>query len=74
MDEIIGGIPMAVSYDKLWVILNERKMMKTDLIRAAKISTNAMAKLGKNEDVRVGVLVKICETLGCKLDDIVDIV
>ena len=74
MDEIIGGKPMAVSYDKLWVILNERKMMKTDLIRAAKISTNAMAKLGKNEDVRVGVLVKICETLGCKLDDIVDIV
>ena len=56
---------MAVSYDKLWVILNERKMMKTDLIRAAKISTNAMAKLGKNEDVRIGVLVKICETLGC---------
>ena len=69
-----GGKPMAVSYDKLWVILNERKMMKTDLIRAAKISTNAMAKLGKNEDVRVGVLVKICETLDCKLDDIVDIV
>ena len=65
---------MAVSYDKLWVILNERKMMKTDLIRAAKISTNAMAKLGKNEDVRVGVLVKICETLDCKFDDIVDIV
>ena len=64
---------MAVSYDKLWVILSERKMMKTDLIRAAKISTNAMAKLGKNEDVRVGVLVKICETLDCKLDDIVDI-
>ena len=69
-----GGKPMAVSYDKLWVILNEREMMKTDLIRAAKISTNAMAKLGKNEDVRVGVLVKICETLDCKLDDIVDIV
>ena len=69
-----GGKPMAVSNDKLWVILNEREMMKTDLIRAAKISTNAMAKLGKNEDVRVGVLVKICETLDCKLDDIVDIV
>lgn len=69
-----GDKSMAVSYDKLWAILNERKMMKTDLIRAAKISTNAMAKLGKNEDVRVGVLVKICETLDCKLDDIVDIV
>ena len=48
--------------------------MKTDLIRAAKISTNAMAKLGKNEDVRVGVLVKICTYLNCKIDDIMDIV
>lgn len=38
------------------------EMMKTDLSTAAKISTNAMAKFGKNEDVRVGVLVKICET------------
>lgn len=44
---------MAVNYDKLWGILNERGMMKTELIREAKISTNAMAKLGRNEDVRV---------------------
>ena len=64
---------MAVNYDKLWAILKEREMLKTDLIKAAKISTNAMAKLGKNEDVRVGVLVKICENLDCKLDDIVEI-
>ena len=65
---------MRVNYDKLWVILNERGMMKTELVRAAKISTNAMAKLGRNEDVRVQVLVKICIALECKLDDIVDIV
>lgn len=64
---------MAINYDKLWAILKEREMLKTDLIKAAKISTNAMAKLGKNEDVRIGVLVKICETLECKLDDIVEI-
>ena len=55
---------MTVNYDKLWNILNERGMMKTELIKEAKISTNAMAKLGKNEDVRVGVLAKICVTLG----------
>lgn len=64
---------MAVNYNKLWVILKEREMLKTDLIKAAKISTNAMEKLGKNEDVRIGVLVKICETLDCKLDDIIEI-
>lgn len=64
---------MAVRYDKLWNILRERNMLKTDLIREAKITTNAMAKLGKNEDVRVEVLAKICNTLGCTLDDIIEI-
>lgn len=67
-------IKMAVNYDKLWDILNERGMMKTELIREAKISTNAMAKLGRNEDVRVVVLEKICLALDCKMDDILDIV
>lgn len=65
---------MAVDYSKLWEILNERGMMKTELIKAAQISTNAMAKLGKNEEVRIGVLAKICTTLDCKIDDIVEIV
>ena len=65
---------MPVSYNKLWKILEERKMLKTDLIKAAGISTNAMAKLGKDEDVRVGVLIEICKTLDCKLDDIMDII
>lgn len=65
---------MAVNYNKLWVILNERGMMKTELVKAARISTNAMAKLGKNEDVRVQVLAKICVALDCKLDDIVEII
>ena len=64
---------MNVNYDKLWNILNERNMLKTDLIKQAKISTNAMAKLGKNEDVRFGILVNICKALNCKIDDIVEI-
>lgn len=64
---------MQMNYEKLWVILRDRNMMKTDLIRKAGISTNAMARLGKREDVRVSVLAKICATLGCNLDDIVEI-
>lgn len=63
---------MSVNYQKLWDKLEEKNMKKTELIRTSKISTNAMAKLGKNEDVRVGVLIKICITLHCKIDDIVD--
>lgn len=62
---------MPVCYNKLWKILIDRGMSKTDLIKASKITTNAMAKLEKNEDVRVEVLVKICRTLSCTLDDIV---
>ena len=64
---------MAVSYNKLWKLLIDKNMSKTQLIKAAKISTNAMAKLGKNEDVRVEVLVKICSVLECTIDDIMDL-
>lgn len=65
---------MAVRYNKLWKLLIDKGMTKTQLIKAAGISTNAMAKLGKNEDVRVEVLVKICRTLECTMDDIMEIV
>lgn len=65
---------MAVRYNKLWKLLIDKSMTKTQLIKAAGISTNAMAKLGKNEDVRVEVLVKICRTLECTMDDIMEIV
>lgn len=65
---------MAVCYNKLWKILIDRGISKTELIKSAKISTNAMAKLGKNEDVRVEVLVKICGVLNCSIDDILEII
>lgn len=65
---------MAVCYNKLWHIMIDRNMSKTQLIKEAGITTNAMAHLGKNEDVRVEVLAKICIALGCTMDDIVDVV
>lgn len=67
-------VVMVVSYTKLWKLLIDKNMSKTQLIKDAKISTNAMAKLGKNEDVRVEVLVKICNTLECKIEDIMELV
>lgn len=63
---------MAVSYNKLWKLLIDRNMSKTQLIKAAGITTNAMAHLGKNDDVRVGVLIRICEVLDCNIDDIIE--
>lgn len=65
---------MAVYYDKLWKLLIDKKLNKTQLCEQAKVTTNAMAKLGRNEDVRVEVLVKICKVLECSIDDIMDIV
>lgn len=65
---------MSVSYNRLWKLLIDKNMSKTQLIKDAKISTNAMAHLGKNEDVRVEVLVKICTALNCSMDDIMEIV
>ncbi len=64
---------MAVSYDKLWKLLIDKKINKTQLCKRAKISTNAMAKLGKNEDVRVAVLTRICLVLDCSMDEIMEI-
>lgn len=65
---------MSVRYNKLWKLLIDKEMSKTDLIKKARISTNAMAHLGKNEDVRVDVLVKICGVLNCNIEDIMEIV
>ena len=65
---------MTFSYNKLWKMLIDRNMMKTDLIREAKISTNSMTRMGKNEDVRLETLAKIALALDCKLDDLVEVI
>jgi len=64
---------MKVSYNRLWKQLIDKNMSKTQLIKKAGISTNAMAHLGKCEDVRVEVLVKICGALNCNIEDIMEI-
>ena len=54
---------MAVSYKKLWKLLIDRDMTKTMLRKEAGITTAALAKLGKNENVNTEVHVKICSVL-----------
>ena len=63
---------MAVDYSKLWKLLIDKKMNKTQLREAAKITSNAMAKLGRDKSVPVETLEKICRILDCKLDDIIE--
>lgn len=64
---------MAVSFNKLWKLLIDKNINSTKLRTEAEISSNAMAKLGKNESVQLEVLVKICNHLGRSLDDILGI-
>lgn len=65
---------MAVQYTKLWKILIDKKMKRTDLITTAGISANILAKLGKDEFVSMESLEKICKALNCNIGDIVDFI
>lgn len=64
---------MIVSYDKLWKLLIDKKMNRTDLKNAAGISFNVLAKMSRNEFVSLESLCKICTTLDCDLGDIVEL-
>lgn len=64
---------MSVSYKPLWKLLIDKDMNKTELRKAAGISTSALAKLGKNENVNTEVLVKICDVLKCDISDIMEL-
>ena len=63
---------MAISYNKLWKLLIDKNMTKTDLRLQADIATSTLAKLSKNEQVSMEVLLKICKTLDCDFDDIIE--
>lgn len=62
-----------VTYDKLWKLLIDKKMTKTELRENVGFSTNTLSKLSKNESVTVATLEKICLYLDCKIEDIIEI-
>lgn len=61
---------MAVSYNKLWKLLVDKKMSKADLRKAADIAPNTMTKLRRDEPVTLAILGKICSVLHCDYGDI----
>ena len=65
---------MTISYDRLWKLMIDKKINKTQLCEKARITTNAMAKLGRNETVQVEILAKICKALECNVEDIMEII
>ena len=65
---------MKTSYKRLWKLLIDRDMTKTDLRKAAGISSSSLAKLSKDENVTTDILMRICSALNVGLNDIVEVV
>lgn len=63
---------MRISYNKLWKLLIDKNMTKMDLKEAAGVSAASIAKLGKGANITTDVLLKICETLNCPIEDILE--
>ena len=64
---------MDVNYNKLFKLLIDKELKKTEFAKAAGISANTMAKLSHNETVSMDIIVKICRYLKCSVDDIMDV-
>ena len=62
-----------VSYNPLWKLLIDKGYKKTDLLELANIGRGTLAKLSKNQEVSMTVLVKICTALNCELSDVAEI-
>lgn len=65
---------MAVSYNRMWKLLVDKKMSKADLRKAAEIAPNTMTKLRRDEPVNLAVLGRICGVLRCDYGDIMQYV
>ena len=65
---------MTVSYKKLWKLLIDKNLKRTDLKELADISSNVLAKLGKNLPVSIDSLEKICISLNCNIEDIMEFI
>ena len=64
---------MAVSYNKLWKLLIDKKMMKKELAEQAGISPFTLTKMTNDDSVTTDTLSKICNALGCNIEDIVEV-
>ena len=63
---------MRISYNKLWKLLIDKGMTKMELKDAADVSAASIDKLGKGDNITTDVLLKICETLNCHIEDILE--
>ena len=65
---------MAISYNRMWKLLVDKKMSKADLRKAADIAPNTMTKLRRDEAVNLAILGRICKVLNCDFGDLISYV
>jgi DNA-binding Xre family transcriptional regulator len=65
---------MAVSYNKLWKLLIDRKMKKKDLVALSGVSKSTIAKMVNDEHVSTEMILKICTALNCDVGDVMEII
>ena len=65
---------MRISYNKLWKMLIDKNMKKSDLKEKAGISSASLVKLGKGDNITTDVLLRICEVMDCRIEDILETV
>lgn len=63
---------MALSYNRMWKLLVDKKVSKADLRKAAEIAPNTMTKLRRDEPVNLSILARICQELNCDFGDIIE--
>lgn len=64
---------MRVSYIKLWKLLLDKQLKKTDLLKIADVSTTTLSKLSKNNFISMEVMARICRALECDIGDVMEI-
>lgn len=65
---------MAISYNKLWKLLVDKKMSKADLRKAVGMAPNTLTKMRKDEPVSLEIIIRICECLNCDISDVMELV
>lgn len=65
-------IAMAWSYERLWMLLIRKRIKKSQLVDIADITTNTLARMSKDEEISMKSLGRLCETLDCKVEDMIE--
>ena len=69
-----GGVEMTVSYNKLWQLMKDNRMKKSELAAAASISQYSMTKLNQNKPVAMEVMIRLCKVFHCDIGDRMEVI